>query len=88
MRWYCAQFATDDVSTLALCSSAIVWMAQQKPAQLEWSADQVVQLPNGDLALEGRVQISFGQQTLTTDQATVDKDGTVRMASATLARAR
>jgi len=48
MRWYCAQFATDDVSTLALCSSAIVWMAQQKPAQLEWSADQVMQLPNGD----------------------------------------
>lgn len=75
-------------SVLIVAGSAIVWMAQQKPAQLEWSADRVVQLPNGDVALEGRVQISLGQQTLTTDQATVDKDGTVRMASATLARAR
>lgn len=107
-------------SALIVAGSTIVWMAQREPAQLEWSADRVVQLPNGDLALsgnvslatshpdspqlhysadritstadafflEGAVEISLGQQTLTTDQATMGMDGTLRMDSAVVSPAR
>ena len=107
-------------SALIVASSGLVWACTREPAGLEWSADRVVKLPNGDLSLsgnvslapgrpgaahvaysaeriakiddtvymEGAVVISLGQQTLTTDRATVEKDGIVRMASAVLSPAR
>jgi beta-lactamase regulating signal transducer with metallopeptidase domain len=112
-------FAGSGIVWAAQSESARATMAQQDDLRFEFSADRMLELPNGDMVLsgnvafapvqpgasklsyeadritqtaeavlpEGAVRISLGRYTLTTDRATVEKDGTVRMAEALMSRA-
>jgi bla regulator protein blaR1 len=51
---------------------------------LEWSAENVNELGDGSIVLNGTVQFSFGPYVVTTEHAVVRKDGTIRMDSARL----
>jgi bla regulator protein BlaR1 len=71
---------------LALSGNVSLAASDPDAAQLTYEADRIASTEDITL-MEGDVRLSLGQYTLMTDQATVDKKGTLSMASATLARA-
>jgi bla regulator protein blaR1 len=80
------KFSADRIMKLPngdMVLSGNVSLAASHPdaAQFIYEADRITSTEDATL-MEGAVRLSLGQYTLTTDQATVDKDGILRMASA------
>lgn len=84
-------FSADRISTSAsgdIDYSGNVVMKPIDPDGLEvtWNADTANRAGDGSTVLEGSVRFSFAAYILTTDRATLFKDGTIKMDSARLSR--
>jgi hypothetical protein len=58
--------------------------ADPSTLRLQFSSENANELEDGSLALSGTVRISFGSYVVTTEQAVLRKDGTIKMDSARL----
>lgn len=84
-------FSADHMSTLAsgeIAYSGNVVVQPMGPdgPKMTWNADAVNRMDDGSIVLAGNVRFSFGDDVLTTDRATLLKDGIIKMDSAHLSQ--
>lgn len=83
-------FSADHISTSASgdidYSGNVVIKPTDDGLEMIWNADTVNRIDDGSTVLQGSVRFSFATYVLTTDRATLFKDGSIKMDSAHLSQ--